>query len=311
MKKLVLYLFAFSIWMGCTPKYSSSQTSNDAFKQKYADKLEPGSKLLKAGYHYTLEQTANGTFVAKTFFPETRQMTHFYTFSDQTTRTPHGKAMEWWDDGQAIFEGQFVKGKREGEWTFYQDSVASTGMYKNGKREGLWIGKDLSGTRRSEFNYLDDESHGPFKVWNREGKLHREGSFTHGEIEWEKNYDENSKGEVFKIVQEQPRFPGCDDLTDEKERKKCSDEKMLQMIYSNIKYPAKARELDVEGTAILSFVVNKDGSISDVITRRGLCKDIQTECERIIHLMPDWLPGRQDGEPVRVKFNLPVKFKLE
>ena len=68
--------------------------------------------------------------------------------------------------------------------------------------------------------------------------------------------------EIFKVVEDQPSFPGCEDISDKAEKKKCADEKMLQFIYGNIKYPAIARENGVEGMVVVKFVVEKDGSIT-------------------------------------------------
>ena len=86
---------------------------------------------------------------------------------------------------------------------------------------------------------------------------------------------------------------------------------MLQFIYGNIKYPALARQYGIEGMAIVKFVVEKDGSITNVESVRGICNEIRDECIRVVKLMPRWDYGMQRGKPVRVQFNLPVKFKLE
>jgi len=118
---------------------------------------------------------------------------------------------------------------------------------------------------------------------------------------------------LFKVVEEMPRFPGCEDLP-QAERKACADKKMLQFIYQHINYPAIARENDVEGMVVVRFVVEKDGSISNTEIVRDIGAQCGREAQRVVELMNEqgirWRPGMQRGRAVRVQFNLPVKFEL-
>ena len=121
--------------------------------------------------------------------------------------------------------------------------------------------------------------------------------------------------EIFKVVEEMPRFPGCEDLGSMAEKKKCADKKMLEFIYKNIKYPAIARENGVEGMVVITFVVEKDGSVTDARVVRDIGAQCGQEALRVVNLMNTkgikWHPGKQRGRSVRVQFNLPVRFKLE
>ena len=117
--------------------------------------------------------------------------------------------------------------------------------------------------------------------------------------------------EIFKVVEDMPRFPGCEDSSNKDERKKCAEQKMLEYIYKNIKYPAIARENGVEGTVVITFVVEKDGTITDARAARDIGAQCGQEALRVVESMPKWVPGKQRGRAVRVQFNLPVKFKLE
>jgi periplasmic protein TonB len=121
--------------------------------------------------------------------------------------------------------------------------------------------------------------------------------------------------EIFKVVEEMPRFPGCENETTAEARKACADKKMLEFIYKNIKYPAIARENGVEGTAVITFVVEKDGTVADARVVRDIGAQCGTEALRVVNLMNEqnikWVPGKQRGRSVRVQFNLPVRFKLE
>ncbi len=120
--------------------------------------------------------------------------------------------------------------------------------------------------------------------------------------------------EIFQVVEEMPRFPGCEDKP-EAERKACADKAMLQFIYKNIKYPPIARENGVEGTVVVTFVVEKDGSISGAKVLRDIGAQCGQEGLRVVKMMNSmgkkWAPGKQRGRPVKVQFNLPIKFRLE
>lgn len=122
--------------------------------------------------------------------------------------------------------------------------------------------------------------------------------------------------EIFKVVEQMPRFPGCEDQGgDDKAKKACADKAMLQFIYKNIKYPAIARENGVAGTVVIQFVVEKDGSISGAKIVRDIGAQCGGEALRVVNLMNSqgkkWTPGKQRGKNVKVQFNLPVKFRLE
>ncbi len=118
--------------------------------------------------------------------------------------------------------------------------------------------------------------------------------------------------EIFKVVEEMPRFPGCEDTSTQiVEKKNCADHKMLEFIYNSIRYPATAREAGIEGTVVISFIIEQDGKISEPKIVRDIGGGCADEALRVVNLMPDWIPGRQKGEVVRVQFNLPVRFKLD
>ena len=120
------------------------------------------------------------------------------------------------------------------------------------------------------------------------------------------------KDEIFKIVEQMPMFPGCENQGLDKDGlKQCAEKKMLEYIYGNVKYPAIARENGVEGKAIVAFVVEKDGSITDAKVVRGPQAGLSEEALRVVNSFPKWIPGKQRGQPVRVSFVLPVQFKLE
>ena len=103
--------------------------------------------------------------------------------------------------------------------------------------------------------------------------------------------------QIFTVVEQQPEFQG-------------GYEAMINFIKKNLRYPASARRMGVDGTVYVQFVVGKDGSISEVKTIRGISADCDREAERVVKAMPSWKAGRQNGKPVFVRFVLPIRFKL-
>ncbi len=120
---------------------------------------------------------------------------------------------------------------------------------------------------------------------------------------------------VYQFVEELPRFPGCENKSSREELKLCSDSLLLKYIYANVKYPQYAIEHNIQGRCVISFIVEKDGSISN----SKIAKDIGGGCGEaaltVINSMNSmtqkWTPGKNNGESKRVLFNLPVSFRLE
>lgn len=102
---------------------------------------------------------------------------------------------------------------------------------------------------------------------------------------------------VFDVVEVMPQFPG-------------GQIAMLQYLMKNIKYPEQAVKEGFQGRVTVRFIVEKDGSISDVKPVLSVHPLLNKEAVRVVKSMPKWTPGKQNGKPVRVRFNLPVMFKL-
>jgi protein TonB len=121
-------------------------------------------------------------------------------------------------------------------------------------------------------------------------------------------------GIVYKVVEEMPMFPGCDASLDYHELKQCADKKMLAFVYGTLNYPEDALEDGIEGMAVVSFIVEKDGRMTSIKCTRPVCPSIKSESLYIVDVMAldlePWRPGKQDGKHVRVQFNLPIKFRL-
>ena len=103
---------------------------------------------------------------------------------------------------------------------------------------------------------------------------------------------------VFDVVEVMPSFPG-------------GQAALIQYLNSHVKYPVVAQENGIQGRVTISFVVERDGSITDVKVARSVDPSLDKEAARVVSSMPRWTPGKQNGSAVRVKFNVPVVFKLQ
>jgi protein TonB len=103
--------------------------------------------------------------------------------------------------------------------------------------------------------------------------------------------------QLFTVVDQEPEFEGGYNA-------------MMAFIKQNMKYPANARRMEIEGTVHVSFIVSKTGAISEVKVLRGIMSECDKEAVRVVQLMPAWKPGKQNGRTVNVRFILPLKFRL-
>ena len=111
--------------------------------------------------------------------------------------------------------------------------------------------------------------------------------------------EEEEEEVIFMVVETMPEFPG-------------GQQALFKFLGENVKYPVIAQENGIQGRVICQFVVNKDGSIVDVVVVRSSGEpSLDKEALRVINSMPKWKPGKQRGKPVRVKYTVPVNFRLQ
>ncbi len=110
--------------------------------------------------------------------------------------------------------------------------------------------------------------------------------------------EEVEEQQIFQVVEEMPEFPG-------------GMGECMKWLSKNMKYPTISQENGVQGRVIVQFVVNRDGSIVDATVARGVDPYLDKEALRVVGQMPKWKPGKQRGKAVRVKYTLPVMFRLQ
>ena len=108
---------------------------------------------------------------------------------------------------------------------------------------------------------------------------------------------EEVENKVFTTVEQMPSFPG-------------GDAALMNWLRNNVRYPAVAEENGIQGRVVVSFVVERNGSITDVQVVKSVDPSLDKEASRVVKSMPNWIPGKQNGSAVRVKYNVPVTFRL-
>lgn len=106
------------------------------------------------------------------------------------------------------------------------------------------------------------------------------------------------QGDVFDVVEKMPEFPG-------------GQQELMNFLMKNVKYPKEATDKGTQGRVVVQFVVNKDGSVVEPTVVKSVSPELDQEALRVVKMMPRWKPGRQNGEDVRVKYNIPVVFRLQ
>ena len=120
-------------------------------------------------------------------------------------------------------------------------------------------------------------------------------------VDWEDiNIDDEptDTNDIYMVVEDSPQFPG-------------GLQALLDYLHDNIKYPESCRRDSIQGRVIISFVVEKDGSINSAEIVKGVHEQLDAEALRVIDAMPKWKPGKQRGKTVRVKYAIPVNFRLD
>lgn len=240
--------------------------------------------------------------------------------------------------GELNAKVNYKVGKLEGEAVYYFKTgpVSQKGQYLDDEKSGIWLNFDENGDTASVLNFKNDRMDGEARYY-KEGKLSKKGKYNKGtKIYVWTEYDKRGKelsvqdygytfvtkdelkkeppmppatnGHVTKsefdvpplnIVERMPSFPGGTTM-------------MMTYIQENIRYPVMEKESGIQGTLYITFVIDQLGEVHDVRVLRGVAGGPGCDKEglRVVKSMPRWSPGVQNGKPVKVQFNLPIKFHL-
>lgn len=132
------------------------------------------------------------------------------------------------------------------------------------------------------------------------------------EIEFVEEVEEETD-EIFNfaVVENKPVYPGCEKFATEDERYACFTQSIMTHISKNFKFPEMARQMGIQGRVFVNFVIEKDGSISNVIVARGVDELLDKEAIRVVKTLPKFKPAKQRGKPVRMQYTVPINAKLQ
>ena len=202
---------------------------------------------------------------------------------------------DMWTDAQDGEINQVTINKvyyNQGEMTAIADVVLGYGDYKKRSTINLvfemddWFIDDMYNLKRRMQQFIEQDFYEtPYEDKN--------------EYNEEDRYIDNMESEksVSDVVEEMPQFPG-------------GSSALFEFLARNVKYPVDAEENGIQGRVIVTFIVECDGSITDVKVAKGVDPSLDREAIRVIRMMPNWKPGTQNNKPVRVKYTVPVTFRL-
>ena len=202
-----------------------------------------------------------------------------------------------WEYDPSEPDDAFIK---EGPFVYYtsKGKISSKGSYKNNKRVGEWLTFYPEGQLyMTEIYDSKERRSGSFVIYYPDGKVRRSDFYKKGEFQNGNCYTASGIDTTWYPYLIMPVYPG-------------GDEARNRFLAEHITYPFEAIKNGIQGTVYLSFVVDSDGSLTDVKLLKGVSPVIDNEALRVVQLMPKWKPGLADGKPVRVLFNMPVYFKL-
>ena len=115
--------------------------------------------------------------------------------------------------------------------------------------------------------------------------------------------------EIFRVVEEMPYLRSCAN-GDKADRQSCTGQTILNFFHQNLKWPATLQNSSVAGLSVVQFAIGKDGKVKSAKVIRSLHPDLDKELLRVAQLLPEFVPGRQNGRKVEVQYNLPIRIRL-
>lgn len=226
-------------------------------------------------YYTRISKKEAKFFLVKDYYPNGKlQMTGTFEIDSPTKRS--GNFKHYFENGLLSSEGKYVDNKAEGLWKRYKE------------KGWIWMEEELHAGKNNGYR----------KVYFPNGSLKRKERFENGKL-WEgKCYGINGKDTTFFPFEIMPSFLG-------------GEVALYQYLAENTVYPEEASKANVSGTVKVKFMVDTDGSLKDIKIKNQGNKYLDEEAKRVVGNMPKWNPGKEDGVPVKVYFQVPIKFSLE
>ncbi len=315
MKNWISFTFALIFPLLFTQAQTEEAIDKKALK-KYKPFLDSEAKLLAVSYYQTVEKAkGDGNYIQKTYNPDKVILTQKVTYYDKGLTLKHGPSIDWFDNGEKWQEGDYKENERHGPWKFYNSrsgKLDRQGNYVSNEKQGAWSILDSLGNRIGERSYDKGELHGIWYDWGKDGELIYQAEYKDGELQREEIIDDEQYESRRELTDEEWPYFGIECGKPEvANRKQCSQAQWQAYIYQRLRYPQKARRQNIEGIAIVSFVIDPEGQLEQVEVLRGVCDSLEDECMRVLKDRPNWVPASKGGKKLPVSHILPIRFRLE
>jgi TonB family protein len=276
------------------------EQNDDQYKRKFDVKWAANEKPIRYGFHYVVSSIPEG-YKVRVFHPDKKVLTEEKIYTTPALTLLHGSFKSFWDDGSIRAQGIYQFGRKHGSWLECEPGKgkSSAGPYLNDKKEGIWTQLDTSGLVESVYTWQDGLRHGKFFEYDTTGHKSNEGIYRADTL----------VSELFKRSRtEKPYLVICRNAY-AKEVYACSQSTLVQRIYSQLRYPAEARQMKIEGSVLVQWDVMPDGRVQHIRVPQALSNEIEAECLRVLKDMPLWEPARRDGIPIKWTMSIPINFK--
>jgi TonB family protein len=225
------------------------------------------------------------------------------TYLKKNYRKKNGLFTWYYKNGQPEYSGNYLKGERVGEWTWWSDSgmVEQKEVYnEKGLRDGPAAYWFENGQMDCEGSFTDGAMDGVWKFYHENGQECSRETYVMGELVALEMWNESGEPEKVKELstETEPEYPGGFDS-------------MADFIRTNVVYPEEARGQMIQGSVYVEFIVGRTGEIENVKVLKSAHPLLDEEALRVVKLMPAWIPGRQHNRAVRVRYTIPINFKIQ
>jgi TonB family protein len=221
-------------------------------------------------------------------------------YNDKKFTQKNGKFEYYYENGHIKTRGEYLENKKNGNWKNYYENgnIKSEVMYSENKKNGRGVEYFENSNIEEEGEYSNGNKKGYWTYYFEDGKKCSKAKFEDNGVRENIYWDDNGKEINQKVAEFMPSYPG-------------GEEKLLEYIKYNTIYPRTAKNSGINGTVLLSFVVNEIGEITDIKIINSVGGGCDEEAIRVVQNMPKWNPGKLCNRPVSVYFNLPIKFTLK
>ena len=301
---IVALLFMMSCMASQPPTANKKAYAEDdpSYQEKFTVEFEEAEKPIRFGYNYIVSTVAEG-YRVRIFQPDKKALTELKTYSAPNLIILNGPFQSFWDDGSIQSQGIYQDGSKYGMWVESEPGrgKSSSGLYASELKEGEWTQLDTNGLIESIFTWKDGKLDGKFFFFDSTGQKVNEGLY---------RSDALASELVKQPTITKPYLRSCADQSPG-DVNGCTASTLSTTIYNNLNYPAQAKKLKIEGTAIVQWDVLPNGEVSNIRVPQGLCDEIEKECIRIIKLTGLWVPASKDGQPIKYTMSSPIIFQLK